>query len=35
MHITESTQGNDGAGLSFEFARDESEAEEAGDVNQM
>ena len=35
MHITESTQGNDREGLSFEFARDESEAKEAGYVNQM
>lgn len=32
MHITESTQGNDRAGLSFEFVRDESEAEEAGEM---
>lgn len=35
MHITASTQGNDHAGLSFEFAIDEREAEEAGDVSQM
>lgn len=32
VHITESTQGNDCAGLSFEFARDESEAEKAGEM---